>query len=139
MEQSTIIPSLLDTAAKIFTVILDSHRSDRLQRNHAAADLLKGIGDTLDETADFLEQDRYPTSCCGRLREYALLMPEVLAQCVNPLNIDRYTTMLLENYQVEMLLSYFHRVKPIEKEQQLEKLRSAAGAFHVASEMLRPE
>lgn len=139
MDPSSIIPTLLDTATKIFTVVLDNRRSQQLKANHAAADLMEGVSVTLTQTAEMLGQGVYPANCCGRLREYALLMPDVLKPCIEDFNIDRYTVMLLENYQVEMILGYFQKIKPFERERQLDQLRSAAGAFRVASEMLRPE
>lgn len=137
MDAGSIIPNLLDTATKIFVLILDYHRDAVLKKNLAAADLLQGIGDTLSQVADSLEQDQYPANCCGRLREYALLMPQVLTGCIEDHNVDRYTAMLLENYQIEMVMSYFHRVTSSERENQLDQLRSAAGAFQVASEIVR--
>lgn len=137
MDAGSIIPALLDTATKIFVLILDSHRDRILKKNQAAADLLQGISSTLDQVADALSQDQYPANSCGRLREYALLMPQLLSKCVEDRNIDRYTVMLLENYQIEMVMSYFHRVTDSERENQLDQLRSAAGAFQVASEIVR--
>ena len=137
MDSASIIPNLLDAAAKIFVIILDHHRDQTIRHNQAAADLMQNIGDTLNQVAHSLAESQYPAAQCGRLREYALLMPDLLQQCLSDHNINRYTVTLLENYQVEQLLSYFGRIKPHQKEIQLEKLRSAAGAFQVASEMLR--
>jgi hypothetical protein len=137
MTPADIIPNLLDIAAEIFVMVLDRHRQQQIRHNQAAADLMMGVGDTLNQVADHLQQDQYPAACCGRLREYAQLMPSLLSHCLDEPAVERYSQTLLENYQVEQLLEYFGRIKPHQKEIQLEKLRSAAGAFHVASEILR--
>lgn len=137
MFAGEIIPNLLDTATKIFILVLDRHRERDIKKNLVAAEFLHGISNTLVGVADSLEQDQYPHFSCGKLKEYAESIATVLQDCVEVDSLNRYANMLLENYQIELVFHHFQNINPMAKQQQLAQLRAAAGAFQVAGDIIQ--
>jgi hypothetical protein len=133
----SIVGTLMEVALGLRSLIGGFSKA-KAERRRQAADYYQAVGGTIDAVADSLEAGDVPHGHCQRLVVHAQQLPGAIGDVIGQEKAAEMSRRLEEAHDVEgMAAELLQGATPEERDEELRKLREAAGIFGAMADVLR--
>lgn len=123
--------NIVDTVFKVRDKIVSKEDKE------STSSLLEAISHLLIEVADSLDKNIYPHDKCSEMHYYLNNLQQVLSNKIDNSKILELEKQIQDAYSVEQLLGQLNQLNVVERNNNINLLKSISGSFKAASTLIK--